>query len=86
MGEHTKVTFKQSTLAPTRKVAAGGLATLALVILVAAGTAITPDLFDFAGRWAPVLFAGLVGGLAWLTAYLTKSGVNFPDEGDGRGK
>jgi len=85
MADHAKVTFTQSTLAPTRKVAASGVAILGMVILVGAGTALTPDLFDFAGRWSVVIYGGLIAGVGWLTAYLTKSGVNFGDNhGDGK--
>jgi len=74
MADHGLI--KQSSAAPIRKVRLGGLATLAPVVLVAAGTAVTPELLDFAGRWSVVIFAGLVGGLGWLTSYLARASTS----------
>ncbi len=60
------------TLIPAPKVAAGVITSGALVVLVAVLTAITPELLDFAGPWAPVLFAGIVALAGFLGGYIKR--------------
>lgn len=60
----------EPTAKPTSKVAAGALTGIGLTVLVAALTAITPELLSFLGPWAPVGFVA-VGALATsLGAYI----------------
>lgn len=51
------------------KVKAAGISSGAVVIVVAMLAAITPDMFDFAGRWTPVIYAGVTALVAVLSAY-----------------
>lgn len=62
----------EPTPRPTAKVIAGASWSIGLVVIVALLTAITPDLFDFLGRWAPVAFAGVVALAGSLAAYIKK--------------
>lgn len=58
------------------KVTASALGTAAtgaaLTIVVAALSAVTPELFDFLGAWGPVAFAGVSALGGYLAGYLTK--------------
>lgn len=64
--------FGEPTLKPTAKVAAGAWTGLALTVIVAMLSAITPDLLTFFGPWAGVVFVG-VGALATaLGAYIKR--------------
>lgn len=62
----------QPTLKPTAKVRNGAIAGLALTVVVAVPTAITPDLLDFLGPWAGPAFAGIGALAVALSAYITK--------------
>lgn len=55
------------------KVKAVIVTTVALTVVVAALTAITPDLFSFLGAWAPVAFAGVVALAGSLAGYIKKA-------------
>lgn len=57
---------------PTSKVTAGALTGLALTVVVAILTAITPDLLDFLGPWAGPAFAGIGALAVALAAYIKK--------------
>lgn len=54
------------------KVAAAAFAGLALVALQAILTAITPEMFDFAGQWSPLIYS-LVTALGAVAAGYLKS-------------
>lgn len=60
------------TAKPTAKVAAGIITAGALVVLEAAITAITPDLFSGLGPWGAVVFAGVVGLGGFLASYIKR--------------
>lgn len=62
----------QPTLKPTAKVRNGAITGLALAVVVAVLTAITPDLLDFLGPWAGPAFAGIGALAVALSAYITK--------------
>lgn len=51
------------------KVGAAGISSGAIVVIVAMLAAITPDMLDFAGRFTPVIFAGVTALAAVLGAY-----------------
>lgn len=53
------------------KIIATGVVYLIGTGVVAAGAALTPDLFAFAGPWGVVLYAGVVGAIAQLAGWLT---------------
>ena len=54
------------------KVKAAGVSSGAVVVLVAMLAAITPDMFDFAGRWTPIIYAGVTALVAVLSAYIKR--------------
>lgn len=54
------------------KVKAAGISSGAVVIVVAMLAAITPDMFDFAGRWTPVIYAGVTALVTVLSAYIKR--------------
>lgn len=54
------------------KVKAAGISSGAVVVLVAMLAAITPDMFDFAGRWTPIIYAGVTALVAVLSAYIKR--------------
>lgn len=54
------------------KVKAAGISSGAVVVVVAMLAAITPDMFDFAGRWTPVIYAGVTALVAVLSAYIKR--------------
>lgn len=60
------------TAKPTAKVRNGAITGLALTVVVAVLTAITPDLLDFLGPWAGPAFAGIGALAVALSAYITK--------------
>jgi hypothetical protein len=62
----------QPTAKPTAKVAAGIVTAGALVVVEAAITAITPDLFSGLGPWGGVVFAGVVGLGGFLASYIKR--------------
>lgn len=62
----------EPTLKPTAKVRNGAITGLALTVVVAVLTAITPDLLDFLGPWAGPAFAGIGALAVALSAYITK--------------
>lgn len=53
------------------KVIATGVVWVIGTGIVAAGAALTPDLFSFAGPWGVVLYAGIVGAIGQLAGWLT---------------
>lgn len=60
------------TLKPTAKVSAGAITGLALTVIVAVLTGITPEMLDFLGVWAGPVFMG-IGALATsLAAYIKR--------------
>lgn len=60
------------TLQPTAKVSAGAITGLALTVIVAVLTGITPDMLDFLGPWAGPVFLGLGALATSLAAYIKK--------------
>lgn len=54
------------------KVKAAGISSGAVVIVVAMLAAITPDMFDFAGRWTPIIYAGVTALVTVLSAYIKR--------------
>lgn len=64
------ITDPEKVISP--KVIATAVVTIIGTAVLAAGAALTPDLFAWAGPWAPVLFAGVVGGLGALAGYITR--------------
>ncbi|WP_025780253.1 hypothetical protein [Brevibacterium sp. VCM10] len=54
------------------KVGAAGISSGVVVIVVAMLSAITPDMLDWAGRWAPVIYAGVPALAAVLGAYIKR--------------
>ena len=56
------------TLSP--KIIATGIVYLAGAFILAAGAALTPQLFDWAGPWGVVIYAGVVGAVAQLAGWL----------------
>lgn len=62
----------QPTATPTPKIAAAGITMGVLVVVVAMLAAITPELLEFAGPWAPVLFAGIVALGGFLAGYIKR--------------
>ena len=54
------------------KVKAAGISSGAVVVLVAMLAAITPDMFDFAGRWTPIIYAGVTALVTVLSAYIKR--------------
>lgn len=54
------------------KVKAAGISSGAVVVIVAMLAAITPDMFDFAGRWTPIIYAGVTALVAVLSAYVKR--------------
>lgn len=59
------------------KVAAAAFAGLALVALQAVLTAITPDMFDFAGVWSPMLYSLITALGAVAAGYLKSDPARF---------
>lgn len=51
------------------KVGAAGISSGAVVVIVAMLAAVTPDMLDWAGRWTPVIYAGVPALAAVLGAY-----------------
>lgn len=64
------------TISP--KVSWGAAAGVILTILVAMLTAITPDMLDWAGRFTPIIYAGIGALVTVITAYLKRD----PDRED----
>lgn len=54
------------------KIIATGVVYIIGAGVLAAGAALTPDLFDGLGRWGVVAYAGVVGALAQLAGYITR--------------
>lgn len=54
------------------KIIATGIVYITGAGILAAGAALTPDLFDGLGRWGVVAYAGVVGALASLAGYFTR--------------
>lgn len=54
------------------KVGAAGISSGAVVVTVAMLSAITPDMLDWAGRWTPVIYAGVPALAATLSAYIKR--------------
>lgn len=68
----TDPTTGEPTLKPTAKVLAGAITSCLLVVVVAMLAAITPELLDFFGPWAPVIFAGVVALGGFLASYIKR--------------
>lgn len=51
------------------KVKYAGLASAAVIVIIAILSALTPEMLDFAGRFTPVVYAGVTSIVAVLTAY-----------------
>lgn len=62
----------EPTLKPTAKVSNAALYTVLATVAVAALSAVTPDMLDFAGQWTPVVYAAIGGVIATLAAYLKR--------------
>ena len=73
-GQSTTVdpTTGQPTSQPTAKVLAGVITAGALVVVEAAITAITPDLFSALGPWGGIVYAGVVGLGGFLAGYIKR--------------
>lgn len=54
------------------KVGAAGISSGIVVVIVAMLAAITPDMLDWAGRWTPVIYAGVPALAAVLGAYVKR--------------
>lgn len=54
------------------KVGAAGISSGAIVVVVAMLSAVTPDMLDWAGRWTPVIYAGVPALAAVLGAYIKR--------------
>lgn len=68
MADHTNPVSPKVTASALGTAATG----LALTVVVAAISAITPDLFSALGAWGPVVFAGVSALGGFLSGYLTK--------------
>lgn len=63
------------------KVTVGGLAGIGLAVLVAALSAITPDMLAFAGDFTPVVYAAIGALVVTLGAYIKNDpDRDLPDE------
>lgn len=62
----------QPTSKPTGKVLAGGVAGLAGVVVVAALTAITPELLEPIGPWKVVVYAAIVAAAGFVSSYVKR--------------
>lgn len=83
MTTHTEVLVTQPTAAPTRKIAAVGIAGLVAPILAAALVTVFPDLSgacgDEMGMGVAVLLVGLIqGGATFAVGYKTRNAVTQP--------
>jgi len=54
------------------KVTSAGISSGIVVVIVAMLAAITPDMLDFAGQWAPVIYAAVPALAAVLGAYIKR--------------
>lgn len=74
--EGQRVTVSTETGDPTRqlnpKVAATALAGGALVIVIAVLSAVTPDMLDGLGQWAPLATAAIVAAVGVLAGYVKR--------------
>lgn len=72
MSEYTTDELGEPTAKPTSKVTAGALTGLALTVVVASLSAITPDLLAPLGAWSNVAFVAIGALAASLGAYIKK--------------
>ncbi len=64
------------TISP--KIIATGIVYLVGAFILAAGAALTPQLFDWAGPWGVVIYAGVVGAVAQLAGWLKTDPLRQP--------
>lgn len=60
----------ETTISP--KVTAQALTSAALVVVLAAITAVTPEMVDGLGAWAPLVYAGIVALGGVIAGYLKR--------------
>lgn len=64
------------TISP--KIIATGIVYVVGAFILAAVAALTPQLFDWAGPWGVVIYAGIVGAAAQLAGYLKTDPLRQP--------
>lgn len=60
------------TAVPSAKVAAGAITSVALLVVVAVLSAVTPDMLTFAGSFSPLIYAAIVALGGSLAAYIKR--------------
>lgn len=60
------------SLKPVRKVVAGAVTSVALIVVVAVLGAVTPEMLTFAGQWSALIYAAVVALGGSLASYIAK--------------
>lgn len=65
----------QPTYLPTRKVVVSFAATVAVTVLIAVLSAVTPEMLAWAGQYAPLIATAVTALVGVLTAYFVPNGA-----------